>query len=445
MKKGVRCKVEGERGEDHLKPGTRNQEPETSNPKLNCAKCGSCSVVCPVFRVDGRESMTARGKMHLLATDLADHPSAVFENLFSRCLLCGACEQVCPRNLPLTDIVSKARSRFSTFYGQGGLQKVVARSLLARPSLLEGLVRAGISLKRIKGLPAHSGLRIKLGLLETRSPEPATQKKGTDLSFCLNKGLGRFEKHKKDLSPFSYFTGCLARHLQPSVAEATTELLGRCDQSPHVPVDQYCCGLAAWSAGRRDQARILARKNIEAFESLSGPIITSCASCSSHLFTYPDLFGKDDPWHRRAQQFADRVQEFTAFFCKSLPEPQTDKVGSLQIFYHDPCHLRFMPNGQATPRALLARMGLQIVEPEDGPSCCGQGGLFHLAYPETSAKIFYTISSRALACQPDCLTTTCSGCLMQYQYQQEDIRVVHLAVLLKELFAGENNLDQVPG
>ena len=98
--------------------------------------------------------MTARGKMHLLATELADHPSAVFENLFSQCLLCGACQQVCPRNLPITDIISKARSRFTTFYGRGGLQKVVARSVLSHPGLLEGLVRAGISLKRINGLPA---------------------------------------------------------------------------------------------------------------------------------------------------------------------------------------------------------------------------------------------------------------------------------------------------
>jgi glycolate oxidase iron-sulfur subunit len=383
--------------------------------------------------VDGRESMTARGKMHLLATELADHPSAVFENLFSQCLLCGACQQVCPRNLPITDIISKARSRFSTFYGRGGLQKVVARSLLARPGLLEGLVRAGISLKRIHGLPAISGLRLKLGLLETRSPEPTTRIKSQE---------------PLSETDISYFTGCLARHLQPSVAEATGELLVRCGQSFHVPVDQYCCGLAAWSAGRRDQARSLAQKNIEAFASCNGPILTSCASCSSHLLTYPDLFPKDDSWHRRAQQFADRVQELTAFFCESLPEPQPDTGRSLQIFYHDPCHLRFTVNGQATPRALLARMGLRIVEPENGPSCCGQGGLFHLAYPETSAEIFNKISSRAMACKPDCITTTCSGCLMQYQqetlYPQKNIRVVHLSVLLKELFAGENHLNQVP-
>ena len=53
-------------------------------------------MVCPVFRADGREVLTARGKMHLLTTELVEKPSAVFEDRFSRCLLCGACEQVCP-------------------------------------------------------------------------------------------------------------------------------------------------------------------------------------------------------------------------------------------------------------------------------------------------------------------------------------------------------------
>ncbi len=397
-------------------------------PEFNCAKCGSCSVVCPVFRVDGRESMTARGKMHLLTTDLADRPSAVFEDLFSQCLLCGACEQVCPRSLPITDIVSRARSRFSAFYGRGGMQKVAARAVLARPGLLEGLVRAGISLQRMHALPKNSGLRLRLALLEERGSGRSAQ------------GAASLKVHSNEtvVSAISYFSGCLARHLQPSVARATNSLLSRCGYTPLVPAEQCCCGLAAWSAGKRDQARSLAQKNIRAFAGSSGPIITSCASCSSHLFTYPDLFAKDDPWHARAREFAGRVREFSAFFADDI-SGLGETVRPLQVYYHDPCHLRHSENGQTAPRTLLARAGLKIVEPEDGPACCGQGGLFHLAYPETSARIFEKAANRALARQPDCITTTCSGCLMQYQQglarQQTEIRVVHLAVLLAELLA----------
>ena len=366
--------------------------------------------------------MTARGRMHLLTTFLADTPSATFENLFSQCLLCGRCEQVCPRNLPITDIISKARSRFSFFYGRGGLQKVAARSVLSRPALLEGLVKAGISLKRINALPTNSGLRLKLGLLEERPSEPAPKLSSKKPSPATN---------------ISYFTGCLARHLQPSVARATNKLLTRCEYSANIPEEQCCCGVAAWSAGKRDQARSLAQKNIAAFASTNDPIITSCASCSSHLYTYPDLFTKDDPWHQRAQEFADRVQEFNNFFGNTLPAPKSDPTNPLQVFYHDPCHLRFRKNGQTAPRNLLTKMGCRIVEPENDSSCCGQGGLFHLGYPETSSEIFHKASHQALAQQPDCITTTCSGCLMQYQQglaqQDEDTMVVHMAVLLNKL------------
>ncbi|MCI5139468.1 MAG: (Fe-S)-binding protein, partial [Candidatus Electrothrix sp. AR1] len=240
--------------------------------ELNCAKCGACAVVCPVFRIDGREVLTARGKMHLLTTALAEQPSATFEDLFSRCLLCGACEQVCPRQLPITDIISQARSTFSPFYGPNGLKKAAACTALSHPELFDGLVKAGISLHRLHALPALSGLRLKLGLLEERTG--ASQSKNNDT-------LSQEYQVEQPASSLSYFTGCLARHIQPSIAEATQTLLSKSNLPPaQVPADQYCCGLAAWSAGKREQARELARKNIQAFSApalADTPIITSCA------------------------------------------------------------------------------------------------------------------------------------------------------------------------
>jgi glycolate oxidase iron-sulfur subunit len=379
-----------------------------------------------VFRVDGRESLTARGKMHLLTSGLADHPSPVFENLFSQCLLCGACEQVCPRSLPITDIISRARSRFSTFYGQHGIEKVAARSVLAHPTLLAGLVRAGISLQRLDRLPLGSGLRLKLGLLKSGS-QP----------LALSEETGERKKVTEEGENLLYFSGCLARYLQPSVAEATGQLLQISGQSQaQAPPEQGCCGLAAWSAGKRDQARSLAQKNIAAFAGSEQPILTSCASCSSHLLDYPALFADNDPWQQRARQFADRVREFTSFFSSLLPKQQPQTEQSMRVFYHDPCHLRFRENGTTLPRKLLTDMGLEIVEPENSGSCCGQGGLFHLGYPELARTIFQKASNNGLARQPDCVTTTCSGCLMQYQEglarQQDNTRVAHMAVLLVE-------------
>ena len=398
--------------------------------EIPCAKCGACAVVCPVFRVDGREVLTARGKMHLLTTELAGQPSAVFEDRFSRCLLCRACEQTCPRQLPITDLISRARSTFSRFYGPNGLKKATACTALSRPKLLEGLVKAGISLQHLNALPPHSGLHLKLALLEERSIPQSP----------LEKENNKRPQQKTSTASLSYFTGCVARHIQPSIAQATQALLQHSGlPSAHIPTEQHCCGLAAWSAGKREQARELAQKNIQAFSGSEGPIITSCASCSSQLLAYPDLFDKDDPWHDKALAFAERVQEFTCFFDARLPElSRTDnsRHSAQRVFYHDPCHLRFKERGMSTPRSLLQKIGVQVIEPEDGPLCCGQGGLFHIACPEHSAKIFEKSSRQALAGSPDYITTTCSGCLMQFQEgvarQGEQIKVVHLAILLMD-------------
>ncbi len=396
---------------------------QEQHPELNCAKCGACSVVCPVYRVEPREALIARGKMHLLSLPLAQQPSAHFQDIFSRCLLCRACEQVCPRNLPITGLVTRARSGFSLFYGRHGLQKVLARKALGSSALLQGLVRAGISLRRVNALPAHSGLRIKLGLLEAPSPLPTDE----DLFSGSANGSG-----------ISYFSGCLARHLQPSVGRAVLDLAGAGGQDLSTPDAQCCCGLAASAAGKVEEARRLAWRNIETFAGSHGPILTSCGSCSSHLAVYPDLFADDPDRQQLARAFSNRVVEFSSFFLNHLHHalifPGSQKI---KIFYHDPCHLRFSRAGREAPRNLIDRIdNLERLESADGPQCCGQGGLFHLGYPELSRKIFQRCADGALVRSPDLVTTTCSGCLMQWQQgvAENDLPILvrHLALVLAD-------------
>lgn len=396
-------------------------EMEERHPERGCVKCGACTVVCPVYRVEPRESLTARGKMHLLSLPLARRPSALFQELFSRCLLCGACENACSRNLPITELVARARCGFSPFYGRHGLQKVMARKVLSSNILLQGLVRAGISLKRINGLPARSGLRIRLGLLE--EPRGRAEPEPVSASSVSDEGVW-------------YFSGCLARHLQPEVGRAVRDLTRAAARRVSEPENQCCCGLAAFSAGRHDEARRLAWRNIETFAGSRGPILTSCSSCSSHLAAYVDLFADDPEKQRQAEGFSSRVIEFSSFFLNHLQgELVLTKSRGNKVFYHDPCHLRFVESGREAPRRLIDRIAnVERVESVDGPQCCGQGGLFHLGYPELSRKIFQKCADRALVERPDLVTTTCSGCLMQWQTgvveSRLPVRVLHLARLL---------------
>ena len=392
--------------------------------KEQCARCGSCTVVCPVYTVTGRESLTARGKLHLLGTDLADILSGNYQDLFSQCLLCGACENVCPRHLPIRDCIVEARARFSLFYGQHGLQKSVVRMTLARPGLLEGLVKAGISLKNLSILPEDSGLRLKLGLLEnTRKADVSSPPADEQEAAAARENV-------------TYFTGCLARFLQPSIARATLQLYRKTSgRRFDIPDAQACCGLAAWSSGKKEEARALARKNIAAFQDTSGPIVTSCASCSSFLTFYPDLFENEPEWREKAALFSKRIREFASFFLEEKVDCQLGPAPSLRLYYHEPCHLRFAKEKRDAPRKLIDQIGkIRRVDREDKAGCCGQGGLFHVGYPELSGKIFSRVYRLLLEVDAEIVVTTCSGCLMQWQVglaeRKSDVPAVHLAVFL---------------
>ncbi len=131
-----------------------------------CAKCGACLVVCPVYRQNQNEAHTARGKLHLLdVLGLAGH-GPFFEEIFASCLLCGACSNTCPRSIDVRQEVITARESFSAVYGKHGYQKFLAGKLLDHPVLLKtmGKIACKVNPVLANTLPADSGLRLRLGI-----------------------------------------------------------------------------------------------------------------------------------------------------------------------------------------------------------------------------------------------------------------------------------------
>jgi len=396
-----------------------------------CAKCGACSTVCPVYRVTGRESDCARGKLHLLGK-LADAPhSAAYREIFSRCLLCGACSRTCPRGLDLPGLVAAARGDFPRLTGSGSFTKLLATSCLAHPALLAGVADfLKLSGPLLRKLPADSGLRLKLGLFLESPPQ------------CSDTGTEPPATASPPPPPntTTIFSGCLARQLRPGIAKATTTLLtSGTTKPPHTPAGQTCCGLAHYSAGDPETARRLARRNLEAFADGDAPIITPCASCYSHLLTYPMLLADDPAYLPRARAFVARLREMSSYLAAAPSTPAAPPppapAGTIRVFYHDPCHLRTKPDLCAAPRRLLqAQPGVELVELPDGPRCCGLGGTFNLAHPNLSHQIGATLAEEITALVPDLVVTSCSGCLLQIHRELvqagSTIRVSHLGEFL---------------
>ena len=419
--------------------GTTSSENSLQTEK-RCAKCGACTPVCPVFRASGNEIYSARGKQHLAEVFEDQRPGPVFEDIYSKCLLCGACSQVCPQHIDVSEEVIEARSGFSGLYGEHGYQKYLARKALSRPELLGaarvlGKTAADLLFRR---LPPVSGLRLRLALF-AQTPPPS-ELVDTPLKTAKSSAVG---------GEITYFPGCAAQYLYPEVIDTISALLGRYDCIPVIPEGFGCCGLATLAAGKKDEARQMAEKNVRTLELSDGPILVSCASCYAHLASYGNLLADDPVWQTRAKLVSERVIEISVFLEALLQDEKIavdERNERLKVFYHDPCHLRNEANITEEPRKVLGSLpGIELLELEDGPQCCGQGGLFHVGAPELSAKIRDNLAAKIVDLEPDLITTTCSGCLMQLKSamaaMDKNIPVIHLSALVNSL-STEQSLQQ---
>lgn len=405
-----------------------------SKKEIKCAKCGACTSVCPVYQVTGRESHTARGRMHLLSR-LNHLSSTTCGDIFSACLLCGACLDVCPRHIDTLLPIIKARETIPYQSQPHFFSKLLSRKALATPLLLEGL--SSLRHAALKHLPPESGLRRKLALVPEDFP------KNTSQAFLP------LPENSPRLEPINYFSGCLSRHISPDISAATRLLAAHCGKLLDTPKSQTCCGLASYVGGSRHQARKIARKNIAAFTDNNLPILTSCASCFHHLQSYPALLADDPLWAEKAQNFSARLQECTPFFLEHLPYylfPDLQKgKNNPHIFYHDPCHLRFGKEKiTAPPRKLIQKVfSTPPLELPLGPHCCGQGGLFHLAHRDLSYRILNRALQQFMELAATHVVTTCSGCLLQWQqglkHAGSTAQVKHLMVLIAEQLSRSNH------
>jgi glycolate oxidase iron-sulfur subunit len=220
--------------------------------------------------------------------------------------------------------------------------------------------------------------------------------------------------------------GCGANYLFPEVAKALGRILDRLGISLIVPESQTCCGLPAHVSGDDTRAQQLARKNIEAFQSLDlDAILTVCASCGSHLTTLPALFDHDAAARDAASSLASKHLDAMTFLVDHLDileylydfETAAGSQGSqvLQVAYHDPCHLRIGQGVTRAPRQLLQALpGVRLVEPAHPGRCCGHGGNFNLSHFSLSMNILERRVRDFEKVLPDRIVTGCTGCLLQF-------------------------------
>lgn len=84
---------------------------------LRCIRCGACLNVCPVFRQSGGHAYRSvyPGPVGAVLTPLLRHAQyEEYADLPKASSLCGACNEVCPVDIPIPDMLLKLRDKAKT-------------------------------------------------------------------------------------------------------------------------------------------------------------------------------------------------------------------------------------------------------------------------------------------------------------------------------------------
>jgi Fe-S oxidoreductase len=277
-----------------------------------CIKCKGCTWVdhiympgmkystrCPSATRYLFDSYGAYGKMRIgvaMVEGKLDYSDELLKILYA-CTLCGACDVGCKRNLDLEiELTLEALRIKAVKDGKGPMpeHKKIAQNIMKKHNFF--------------GSPHENRKKWRTSEIK---PSP-----------------------KADLL---YFVGCSASYTHPEIAQATAKILDASGTPFMLLPDEWCCGNMLYSVGMIDEARELAKRNIDAVRKTgANTLLTSCAEgYRMWKVDYPKILNMS------TADLGFRVIHLTEYVDEQIKKGAlklSNRI-DLRLTYHDSCSL----------------------------------------------------------------------------------------------------------
>ena len=109
----------------------------------------------------------------------------------------------------------------------------------------------------------------------------------------------------------SLYVTCIVDQLYPQVGVSVVNVLRKLGVQVEFPIEQSCCGQPLFNSGYVSEAKELALRVIESFKDSQYVVVPSASCAAMFREFYPSLFESDPQLHDIAQNFSERVYEFS--------------------------------------------------------------------------------------------------------------------------------------
>ncbi|NNE93674.1 MAG: (Fe-S)-binding protein [Verrucomicrobiales bacterium] len=387
--------------------------------------CGMCLPDCPTYLETKQERNSPRGRIALMRS-IADGELEVtreFGEEMYYCLGCLACTTACPAGVNYPELFENARAEVEhadvLFSPDRRFWRWLALDqIFSKPRLLRAIGRL-LWIYQATGLQSlvrKSGL-LRLAPKNLRELEPSTPTVKRHFSDAL---IAESEQPAEAKYTVGLLTGCVQDLVFSDVNRHTADVLLANGCAVITPRNQHCCGSLHAHNGDLEQAKVMARAQIDSFgadlEKLDA-IITNAAGCGSHLKHFHNLLKDDADYAPRAKSWDEKARDINEWLVEiDFRKPDTAASESERATYHEACHLCHGQGISAQPRAILdAIPGLDLRELTDATHCCGSAGIYNITQPEQAGKLQDEKVGHILETGAEVVATANPGCHLQIE------------------------------
>jgi glycolate oxidase iron-sulfur subunit len=381
----------------------------------DCVHCGFCLPTCPTYVLWGEEMDSPRGRIVLMKAGLEEVKELSSEMVthFDRCLGCMACVTACPSGVQYDKLIEATRPQIERNYRRPLFDRMLRKLLFAgftHPGRLRALLPL-LTLARalriedmVRRLPANNRFASFGSMLALAPKAP--------IGAALKKLPESMAANGSKRARVGLLQGCVQRVFFSDVNRSTLEVLAAEGFEVFAPASVRCCGALMFHTGYEDDALVLAKKMIEAFEDCDY-VAVNAAGCGSSMKDYGHILANDPEWAARAERFSAKVRDVTELLAEFDPVSPRHAL-DLKVAYHDACHLAHAQKVRSEPRSLLSSIPkLELVEPEEWELCCGSAGIYNLLQTEAAEELGVRKATNLIATDPDAIAAGNPGCTLQ--------------------------------
>lgn len=365
-----------------------------------CVHCGFCTATCPTYQLLGDELDGPRGRIYLIKQALEGGKVTAKTQLhLDRCLTCRSCETTCPSGVRYGRLVDIGRKYVDDRVPRPAVD-AAKRSALRRGLLSKSLFGAALTLGRFARPFLPRALAGSIPSAHDSGTWPAPRHART-VVIAL---------------------GCVQPSLAPNIDAATARVLDRAGISAIAVEGGRCCGALSYHLSEHDEARALARRNVDAWwphvERGAEAIVVTASGCGVMVRDYGHVFAGDPLYAGKAERIAALACDPVELVAQEWPTlaPQIAKVDTTRtLAFHPPCSLQHGMKIRGVAETLLRDAGFSLLPVADAHLCCGSAGTYSILQPELAGRLKANKLHALEAQRPDVIATANIGCMTHLQ------------------------------